>query len=448
MGSRPKPNGKYRVIVNASFPHGELADDYGVRTHSLNSLSKRSYDAVRGSDGKRMCRMLAMVRVTARSPPPCAEGLGAVAPSPAAAFAPRLGKVRVERAEGLHPWSVSGEAGSLLGTPFHAAGADQQGVACDAYDALQANPNRSAFTIAAEFGVKCRASQAKVSARARASLESVLAAGVARGRSLQLAARGPPGRCHLDSVAGRVEAKARLLHGAQRVSLAAVGTTAKQVLHLFAATDDLAEECRRLGLCCTNAGVRKGDELRDNETYQRIMAEASAGVYSMVVATASEHAALSNCDEIWRRAVAIIVAAGRRGAAYILVGEADAAGRPLDGAASNRRPGALSVGNLSAKGLAALPPPGALDLRVDRLTAYGNPFLMGADERLRDTYVTPCATRARNFSRTRTAPTWTRLPPSTGCASTNALGTQRHALGSRTRSARPRRAYELASLCA
>ena len=70
MGSRPKPNGKYRVIVNASFPHSELADDYGVRTHSLNSLSKRSYDAVRGSDGKRMCRMLAMVRVTARSPPP------------------------------------------------------------------------------------------------------------------------------------------------------------------------------------------------------------------------------------------------------------------------------------------------------------------------------------------------------------------------------------------
>ena len=112
MGSRPKPNGKYRVIVNASFPHGELADDYGVRTHSLNSLSKRSYDAVRGSDGKRMCRMLAMVRVTARSPPPHAESLGAVAPLPGAAFAPRLGKIRVERAEATHPWSVSGGAGS------------------------------------------------------------------------------------------------------------------------------------------------------------------------------------------------------------------------------------------------------------------------------------------------------------------------------------------------
>jgi hypothetical protein len=145
MGSRPKPNGKYRVIVNASFPHSELADDYGVRTHSLNSLSKRSYDAVRGSDGKRMCRMLAMVRVTALSPPPRAgsplevgpldwpaelsalAASGAVAPSPATAFAPRLGKVRVERAEGTHPWSVSGGAGSLLDTPFYAAGPDQQG---------------------------------------------------------------------------------------------------------------------------------------------------------------------------------------------------------------------------------------------------------------------------------------------------------------------------------
>ena len=118
MGSRPKPNGKYRVIVNASFPHSELADDYGVRTHSLNSLSKRSYDAVRGSDGRRMCRMLAMVRVTARSPPPQAESLGAVAPSPAAAFAPRLGKIRVERAEATHPWCVSGGGGFTTRHPF------------------------------------------------------------------------------------------------------------------------------------------------------------------------------------------------------------------------------------------------------------------------------------------------------------------------------------------
>ena len=140
MGSRPKPNGKYRVIVNASFPHGELADDYGVRAHSLNSLSKRSYDAVRGSDGKRMWRMLAMVRVTARSPPPHASD--AVSPSAAAALAPRLGKIRVERADATHPWSVSGGGGSLLANPFYAAGTDQQGAACDAYDVLQANPNR------------------------------------------------------------------------------------------------------------------------------------------------------------------------------------------------------------------------------------------------------------------------------------------------------------------
>ncbi|KOO34225.1 hypothetical protein Ctob_015819 [Chrysochromulina tobinii] len=391
MGSRPKPNGKYRVIVNASFPHSELADDYGVRTHSLNSLSKRSYDAVRGSDGKRMCRMLAMVRVTARSPPPHASD--AVSPSAAAAFAPRLGKIRVERAEATHPWSVHGGAGSLLGTPFHAAGPDQQGAACDAYDVLQANPNRSAFTIAAEYGVKCNASQAKVSARARASLESVLAAGVARGRSLQLAARGPPGRSHLDSVAGRVEARARLLHGAQRVSLAAVGTAAKQVLHLFAATDALAEECRRLGVCCTNAGVRRGDELRDDVTYQRIMAEASAGVYSVVVATTScsiVDAFSQASDEVTRRAVAIIVAACRRGAAYILEGRVlDAAELPLSGAASTPRL-AISVGNLKTKGRAALPPPGTLDLRVDRMTAFGNPFPMGADERLRDAVCDAC----------------------------------------------------------
>ena len=47
----------------------------------------------------------------------------------------------------------------------------------------------------------------------------------------------------------------------------------------------------------------------------------------------------------------------------------------------------VSVGNLSAKGPAARPPPGVQDLRVDRQTACGNPFPMGADgrdERLRD----------------------------------------------------------------
>jgi len=391
MGSRPKPNGKYRVIVNASFPHSELADDYGVRTHSLNSLSKRSYDAVRGSDGKRMCRMLAMVRVTARSPPPHASD--AVSPSAAAAFAPRLGKIRVERAEATHPWSVSGGAGSLLGTPFYASSPDQQGAACDAYDVLQSSPNRSAFTIAAEFGVKCNASQAKVSARARASLESVLAAGVARGRSLQLAARGPPGRSHLDSVAGRVEAKARLLHGAQRVSLAVVGTGERQVLHLFAATDDLAEECRRLGVCCTNAGVHGGDELRDDVTYQRIMAEANAGVYSVVVVTTSRsNVSFSHDDgrtaiEVTRRAVAIVVAAGRRGAAYILEGEADSPEAPPGGAASTGQL-SITVGNLGTKGRA--PPPGTFDLRVDRQTAFGNPFPMGADERLRAAVCDAC----------------------------------------------------------
>ena len=139
------------------------------------------------------------------------------------------------------------------------------------------------------------------------------------------------------------------------------------MLHLFSATDDLAEECQRHGVCCTNGGVRGGEELRDDVTYQRIMAEASAGVYSMVVATTScstvsfaepgGQTAMDASDEVTRRAVAIIVAAGRRGAAYILEGRADAAEVPLAGAASVLRP-AISVGNLRTEGRAALLSPG------------------------------------------------------------------------------------------
>ena len=190
-------------------------------------------------------------------------------------------------------------------------------------------------------------------------------------------------------MAGRVEAKARLLHSAQRVSLATAGTATKQVLHLFAATGDLADECRRLGVCCTDAGVRGGDGLRDDKTYQRIMAEANAGVYSMVVVTSSRSTGSSSHNdgriaiEVTRRAVAIIVAAGRRGAAYILEGEADAPEAPLVGAAST-----ISVGNLGMRGRA--PPPGTFDLRVDRQTAFGNPFPMGADERLRAAVCDAC----------------------------------------------------------
>jgi hypothetical protein len=324
VGTRPKPNGKRRVIINASFPHGELADDYGVRVHALNVLSKRSYDSIRGSDGKRMFRLLDKIRVTACSPPPPQAGDGAVAPlASAARFSLRLGKVRVEQADAsaTHPWSVHGGLGSLLGTPFLARGAEQQEIACDAYDLLHANPNRSAFTIAAEFGLKCSASQARVSARARASYESVLAAGVARGRSLQLVGRGRPGRSHLDSVAARVIAKARLLNDAQRVSQAAVGTASKLVLHLFASSDELASELQHHGVGCTTAGIHGDAELRDDVTYQHVMAQAGAGVYTMVVAGNKPVG-----DDVTRRVVAIIVAACRRGASFILESPADRVG--------------------------------------------------------------------------------------------------------------------------
>ena len=324
VGTRPKPNGKRRVIINASFPHGELADDYGVRVHALNVLSKRSYDSVRGSDGKRMFRLLDKIRVTACSPPPPQADDGAVAPlASAARFSLRLGKVRVEQADAsaMHPWSVHGGLGSLLGTPFLARGAEQQEIACEAYDLLHANPNRSAFTVAAEFGLKCSASQARVSARARASYESVLAAGVARGRSLQLVGRGRPGRSHLDSVAARVIAKARLLNDAQRVSQAAVGTASKLVLHLFASSDELASELQHHGVGCTTAGIHGDAELRDDATYQHVMAQAGAGVYTMVVAGNKPVG-----DDVTRRVVAIIVAACRHGASFILESPADRVG--------------------------------------------------------------------------------------------------------------------------
>ena len=325
VGTRPKPNGKRRVIINASFPHGELADDYGVRVHALNALSKRSYDSVRGSDGKRMYRLLDKIRVTARSPPPQADDGAVVPQEEAAQFSPRLGKVRVECADASasHPWSVHGGLGSLLGTPFLTRGAEQQEAACDAYDLLHANPNRSAFTVAAEFGLKCSASQARVSARARASYESVLAAGVARGRSLQLVDRGRPGRSHLDAVAARVVAKARLLNDAQRVAQAAVGTASKLVLHLFASSDELASELQLHGVGCTTAGIHRYADLHDDATYQHGMAQAGAGVYAMVVAHV---VSMSDGDEVPRRVVAIIAAACRRGASYVLESPAEQTG--------------------------------------------------------------------------------------------------------------------------
>ena len=53
----------------------------------------------------------------------------------------------------------------------------------------------------------------------------------------------------------------------------------------------------------------------------------------------------------------------------------------------------LLVGNLSKKGPAAKPPPGVADVRVDRQTAFGNPFPMGADghdEHFRDAVCDAC----------------------------------------------------------
>ena len=53
----------------------------------------------------------------------------------------------------------------------------------------------------------------------------------------------------------------------------------------------------------------------------------------------------------------------------------------------------LFVGNLSKKGPAVRLPPGVQDLRVDRQTAFGNPFPMGADghdEHFRDAVCNAC----------------------------------------------------------
>ena len=83
--------------------------------------------------------------------------------------------MHVEQADAsaTHPWSVHGGLGSLLGTPFLARGAEQQEIACDAYDLLHANPNRSAFTVAAEFRLNPSSYDKLLSRAASAQVESV-----------------------------------------------------------------------------------------------------------------------------------------------------------------------------------------------------------------------------------------------------------------------------------
>ena len=71
VGTRAKRGSeKRRVIINASFPHHEMADDSGTVIHSLNHLSKLSNDVVLGCDGARMERMVGRLRTTCSSPPP------------------------------------------------------------------------------------------------------------------------------------------------------------------------------------------------------------------------------------------------------------------------------------------------------------------------------------------------------------------------------------------
>ena len=65
--------------------------------------------------------------------------------------------------------------------------------------------------------------------------------------------------------------------------------------------------------------------------------------------------------------------------------------RPIFRPVANGAPSNLIVGNLSKKG--AKPPPGVTDVRVDRQTAFGNPFPMGGDghdERFRDAVCEAC----------------------------------------------------------
>jgi hypothetical protein len=367
IGSRLKPNGKYRVIVNASFPHGDLADGHGIQVQSLNLLSKRSYDAVLGTDGARMCRLQRRLRTTAGSPPPpsactlhgdepcsCGRSDGALKPAMQPDVqAKRPGRVTVALIQAAlsHPWSLHGGHDTILCSPF--GGADRDAV-YEAYaQYTTANRAGTAFSVAAQHGVRCFPLQAHSDPRARASYETVLAAQVARGRSLQLTDRPTQGRSHLHLVAERIIAKASLLYSSHKATCLAVSNTGRRVLHLGAVPHSnglFAEACRLLGHACSDV-IASG--LLNDSLYQDLMAEASAGVYGFVVATvacdshqvrarplrdralggapmpyltAAESLLVGNSDRTTRRMVAIILAAWRRGAAYLVMSPADLGG--------------------------------------------------------------------------------------------------------------------------
>ena len=367
IGSRLKPNGKYRVIVNASFPHGDLADGHGIQVQSLNLLSKRSYDAMLGTDGVRMCRAQRRLRTTAGSPPPpsactlhgdepccCGRSDGALVPAMQPDVrAKRPGKVTVAPIQSAlsHPWSLHGGRDTILCSPF--GGADHDAV-YEAYaQYTSANRAGSAFSVAAQHGVRCFPLQARSDPRARASYETVLAAQVARGRSLQLTDRPTQGRSHLHLVAERIKAKASLLYASHVATFSAVSNTGRRVLRLGPVPHSsglFAEECRLLGLACSAVGA---SGLLDDSLYQNLMAEASAGVYGVVVATvacdshlvrarplrdralggapmpyltAAESRLVGDSDRTTRRMVAIILAAWRRGAAFLILSPADLGG--------------------------------------------------------------------------------------------------------------------------
>ena len=95
------------------------------------------------------------------------------------------------------------------------------------------------------------------------------------------------------------------------------------MLHLFASSDELASELQLHGVGCTTAGIHRYADLHDDATYQHGMAQAGAGVYAMVVAHV---VSMSDGDEVPRRVVAIIAAACRRGASYVLESPAEQTG--------------------------------------------------------------------------------------------------------------------------
>jgi hypothetical protein len=132
-GALDKRLGGKRLVVNASFPHNLRCDDMGARIFSLNDLSRRSYDEVRGADATRMSRAVSRLRVTAGSPPPSSPDVTVVPWRPKARSGP--GRVLVVNASSapVHPCPIYGGRGSLLGNPLCMSCEDDRDASCDGY---------------------------------------------------------------------------------------------------------------------------------------------------------------------------------------------------------------------------------------------------------------------------------------------------------------------------